>query len=136
MTAVTKRTENAVELELIETTDEASTRRRLPSIQLPPWLDTASPAMIWIGLVLTGIGFGLIFYTWAQVAGETQVYLQLPYFASAGLPGLALIVVGMTVINVSAKRRDAVERGRQIDQLVSILEEVQGALTERGSRRR
>ena len=135
MTAVQTRSEEIGDVQELE--DTAAPRRgRLRSVQLPAWLNPTSPAVIWIGLALAGIGFVLIGIAWAQVAGETQVYLQLPYLASAGLTGLGLIMVGMTVINIAAKRRDAVERERQIDQLVSILEEVQTVLTERGGRKR
>jgi hypothetical protein len=111
-------------------------RRRLRSPQLPTWLDLSHPGAIWLGLVVVGLGFVLVGVAWAQVAGETQVYLQLPYLVSAGLSGLGLIMVGLTVINVATKRRDALERERQIDQLVNILEEVRTVLGEQGTRRR
>ena len=130
MTAVQTKSQEIDVLDVLEPSVTAEGGRRRPSLRLPTWLNPASPAVIWIGLGLAGIGFVLIGIAWAQVAGETQVYLQLPYLASAGLTGLGLIMVGMTVINVAAKRRDAAERQRQIDQLVSILEEVQTALGE------
>ena len=130
MTAVQTKSDELEELDVLEPAI-AGQRRRRPSLSLPTWLNAASPAVVWIGLGVAGIGFVLIGIAWAQVAGETQVYLQLPYLASAGLTGLGLIMVGMTLINVAAKRRDAAERERQIDQLVSILEEVQTALGER-----
>lgn len=138
MTAVQTKSEEIAELETLEPSIGGEERRQRPTLRLPTWLNVTSPAVIWIGLGLAGIGFVLIGIAWAQVAGETQVYLQLPYLASAGLTGLGLIMVGMTVINVAAKRRDAAERERQIDQLVSILEEVQSALGESrsGGRRR
>ena len=131
MTAVQTKSDEVEELDVLEPSIAGERRRRRPSLSLPTWLNPASPAVIWMGLGLAGIGFVLIGIAWAQVAGETQVYLQLPYLASAGLTGLGLIMVGMTLINVAAKRRDAAERERQIDQLVSILEEVQTALGER-----
>src|SRR5205823_1178201 len=113
-------------------------RSRLPrlSVSLPRWLRGESPVVTWIGLGVAAIGFVLIGVAWSQVAGETQVYLQLPYLVSAGLTGLGLVMVGLTVINVSAKRRDAAERARQTDQLVSIFTEVKRALDERPTRRR
>ena len=99
-------------------------------LQLPAWVDLTNPAAVWIGMVVAGLGFVLLGVAWAQVAGETQVYLQLPYLVSAGMTGLGLIMVGLTLINVSTKRRDALERERQMDQLVNILEEVKGVLAE------
>jgi len=137
MTAVQDRTaepdiDDAIDL----TGTDARARRLSPRLSLPRWLGSDSAAPIWIGLVVCAAGFVLILYAWGQVAGEVQVYLQLPYIVSAGLPGLALIMVGLTIVNIAAKRRDAAERARQIDQLVSILEEVRGALPGRGTRRR
>jgi hypothetical protein len=73
---------------------------------------------------------------WGQVAGETQVYLQVPYLVSAGLTGLALVMVGLTIINVAAKQRDAVDRDRQIDQLISILGELKATFDDSGKARR
>lgn len=105
-------------------------------LQVPAWVDLTNPATVWIGMVIAGIGFVLLGVAWSQVAGETEVYLQLPYLVSAGMTGLGLIMVGLTLINVSAKRRDALERERQMDQLVNILEEVKGVLGERGNRRK
>ncbi len=134
MTAARTTTEEPVALELIDTPEPR--RRRRPSLSLPTWLAGDSAAPVWIGIGVAAIGFALIAVAWSQVAGETQVYLQVPYLVSAGLTGLGLIMVGVTIVNVSAKRRDAVERGRQMDQLVSILDEIKAALSERGGRRR
>jgi hypothetical protein len=109
----------------------ASERRR-PRLRVraPGWLHPDGPALVWLGLGAAAAGFVLIAIAWGQVAGETQVYLQLPYLVSGGLSGLGLIMVGVTVVNVAAKRRDARARQRQIDQLVSILEEVKAVLTD------
>ena len=97
---------------------------------------STSASIVWLGLALAGAGFVLIGVAWAQVAGETQVNLQLPYLASAGLFGIALIMVGLTVVNLSAKRRDAADRARQMDQLVAILEEVKTSIEPRKTGRR
>ena len=133
MTAARASNDEPVPLELVEPTTR---RRRVPRVELPSWLRAESPALTWIGLLVAAAGFILIGIAWSQVAGETQVYLQLPYLVSAGLSGLGLVMVGVTIVNISAKRRDAVERARQTDQLVSILEEVKAALGDRGTRRR
>src|SRR5689334_22617656 len=114
MTAARASDKEPVEFELVE--DAELRRRRRPHISWPEWLRAESPAVTWIGLVVAAVGFVLIGIAWSQVAGETQVYLQLPYLVSAGLTGLGLIMVGLTVVNVSAKRRDAAERARQTEQ--------------------
>ena len=120
--------------EPIEPDDGGSRRRR--RVSAPQWLRFTGPGAIWAGIVVAAVGFALIGVAWGQVAGETQVYLQVPYLVSAGLTGLGLIMVGVTIVNVAAKRRDALERERQMDRLVSILDEVRSAVGERGGRRR
>ena len=116
------------------TAEPAPARRRLPV-----WLRGDSPAVVFIGIAISAVGFVLLLVAWGQVAGETQVYLQLPYLVSAGFTGLGLIMVGLTVVNVSAKRRDAADRDRQMDQLVSIMDELKSVIGDppsRGGRRK
>lgn len=91
------------------------------------WLRTDSPTFVWLGVVVVGVGFALIALAWAQVAGETDVYRQLPYLVSAGMTGLGLIMVGVTLINVSVKRRDGAARERQMEQLTRVLEEIKAS---------
>ena len=111
-------------------------RRRIGSrFRLPAWVRSESPAVTFIGVGVAVVGFVLILIAWGQVAGETQVYLQVPYLVSAGLTGLALVMVGLTIVNVAAKQRDAADRDRQMDQLVSILGELKAALGERSTGR-
>jgi hypothetical protein len=102
--------------------------------RLPTWLRADSPALTYIGVGVALLGFLLILLAWGQVAGETQVYLQVPYLVSAGFTGVGLVMVGLTVVNVAAKQRDAADRDRQMDQLVSILDELKNALREGGRR--
>lgn len=111
-------------------------RRRRLNLRVPTWLKGNSPAPTFIGVGVAIFGFVLIMIAWGQVAGETQVYLQLPYLVSAGLTGLALVMVGLTIVNVAAKQRDAVDRDRQIDQLISILGELKATMDESGKGRR
>jgi len=109
---------------------------RASRVKVPAWLRPASPAVTYIGVGVAVFGFILILLAWGQVAGETQVYLQIPYLVSAGLTGVGLVMVGLTIVNVAAKQRDAADRDRQMDQLVSILQELQTTLVETRSRRR
>ena len=83
---------------------------------------------------MTVVGFVLIAIAWRQVAAETNVALQLPYLVSGGLAGLALVMVGVTVINVAAKRRDAVLREQQTALLADAIHELSAALDPDGRR--
>jgi hypothetical protein len=85
------------------------------------WLAPDSPAPVYAGVALVAIGAALIGYTWVQVARLTSVPLQLPYLASSGLTGLGLVIVGALVLSIAAKRRDAAERSRQLEELALIL---------------
>jgi uncharacterized membrane protein len=107
--------------------DGPAAKRRL---SLPTWLKAGAPALTFIGVAIAVVGFVLILVAWGQVAGETQVYLQVPYLVSAGLTGLGLVMVGLTIVNVAAKQRDALDRDRQMDQLVSILGELKSTMTD------
>ena len=127
--------EQSAEEALAPATDEgdggAGRRPRLPS-----WTRGGSPVLTYIGIGVAVVGFLLILLAWGQVAGETQVYLQVPYLVSAGLTGVGLVMVGLTIVNVAAKQRDAADRDRQIDQLVSILDELKSALGDQENSRR
>jgi hypothetical protein len=76
----------------------------------------------YFGVALTVVGLGLILLAWGLVAGKTQVSQQIPPMVSAGLSGLVLILIGVTVVNVAAKQRDRFERQRQMAHLMSLLE--------------
>jgi cytochrome c biogenesis protein CcdA len=90
----------------------------------------------YVGVGLIALGFSLIAYTWGRVAGTLSVALQLPYVISGGLTGLALVVVGATVISVATKRRDAALRARQLDELAQVLGQIASAATAAGARPR
>lgn len=114
----------------VESVEPPVAQRRATSI-LPPQLQAGAPSWIWLGVLIVAMGFVLIAVGWGQVAAETQVYLQLPYVVSAGMVGLGLILVGLTVLNLASRQRDGLERDRQIDQLVGIIEELKETMAER-----
>ena len=93
-------------------------------------------AGVWIGLFLIAGGFGLIAYTWGEVAGLLDVALQLPFLVSGGLTALGLILLGLLVVNIAVKRKDALERQRQLDEvreaLVRLREAVEGDVEDEG----
>lgn len=102
------------------------------------FLRADSNALLWIGIAITGVGFILIAYTWGKVAGLTAVALQLPYLASGGLTAIALVILGIGMVNMAVKRRDAAERDRQVEQLAETMAELRRSLEglETRSRRR
>jgi TctA family transporter len=90
-----------------------------------------SPVPTYFGIGISAIGFVLIAIAWGQVAGETRVAFQLPYLVSGGITGLALVMVGMTIISVAARRRDAALREQQTGLLADALRELAISLEER-----
>ena len=107
-------------------TTRTSPLRRL--WRLLPTIDLSPSALTWIGLTVAAAGFAVIAFSWGKVAALLDVSLQLPYVVSGGLTGLALVMVGMTAVNVAARRQDAIERAEQIEQLQAVLRELRETL--------
>ena len=84
----------------------------------------------WLGVGVAAAGFILIVVGWGQVAAETRVALQLPYVVSAGFVGLSLVMLGLMLLNINSRHRDAIDRDRQTDHLVAIIEELKDVLRE------
>jgi hypothetical protein len=93
-----------------------------------PTLDPASPALTRIGLGVAALGFAVIAFSWGKVAALLDVSLQLPYVVSGGLTGLALVMVGMTAVNVAARRQDAADRARELEALQAVLRDLRETL--------
>ena len=94
-----------------------------------PGLPALSPLPTYLGVAITAIGFAAVIFAWSKVAGVSDnVALQLPYLVSGGLVGLGLVMVGVTVINVAAKRRDTQLRQQQTELLADALRELRNAI--------
>lgn len=94
-----------------------------------PSLPVLSPVPTYVGIAISALGFVLIAFAWGKVAGiADNVALQLPYLVSGGLTGLGMVMVGVTIVNVAAKRRDALERQQQTQLLADALTELRNAL--------
>jgi hypothetical protein len=93
-------------------------RRPLGALRAVPHIAT------YAGMALLVAGGALLVLTWVRVAALTNVGLQMPYVISAGVTGLALIAVGLTVINLSAKASDAALRRAQSGELRDLLAEL------------
>lgn len=82
----------------------------------------------WFGLVVAAVGFALIFFSWSKVAGLVNVAQQVPYVVSGGFTGLALVIVGVTIVDVSVRRQDAHERRQQLRQISRTLADLRTLL--------
>jgi hypothetical protein len=63
-----------------------------------------------LGWIVTAIGAALLVVGWYGVSGESVVAKQVPYLASATVPGAALLVAGLLI----AARHHPGERDRQL----------------------
>jgi hypothetical protein len=90
--------------------------------------DPASTVPVYLGVVAALVGFVLLVIGWSDVAGTLEVGRQLPYLMSAGLPGIALVMAGLVLVNLSVRRQDAAERGRQMAALTEALGDLQRTL--------
>lgn len=102
----------------------ARLRRPVAALRGVPHLGT------WAGVALAAVGLVLVAIAWGRTAGLTNVGLQVPYVVSAGFTGLGLVVVGMTLVSISAKHADAAERTRQLRELRDVLVELRAAVEE------
>jgi hypothetical protein len=104
-------------------TDETTIAPTPPSSRVGS--GAASPALwLYLGIALDVLGFALIAVAWATVAGKDAAVDQVPALVAGGIGGLALVVVGMVVIDVQVARRDRLERDHQLRMLAALLDRV------------
>jgi hypothetical protein len=111
-------------------------RLRRRGLRAPVWLRGRASSWIWIGVAIAAAGFVLLAIAWGQVAGETEVYLQIPYLVSAAFVGVGVIMVGVTALVVATKEQDTAAHRREVDELLGAIDELRRSLTEtrRGAR--
>jgi hypothetical protein len=83
---------------------------------------------VWVGLFIAAAGFGLIAFTWSKVAALVNVALQLPYMLSGGFVGLGLVMLGLLVVNLAVKRKEAFDRHRQLEEVREALVRLREAI--------
>lgn len=88
------------------------------------------PTLTYVGIAVVAVGFATIMYTWGKVAALTVVPLQMPYLVSGGLVGIGLVLTGLTLVNINAKRQDASARERQLGQVREVLTEIKALLAD------
>lgn len=70
-----------------------------------------------VATAMVTIGFGLMFVAWNGAAGLDYVQGQLPFLLSGSLPGLALVLTGLTLALVHEIRTSAAEMREHLQQL-------------------
>ncbi len=81
------------------------------------------PAII-AGVIVLVLGGVLVTLGWDGAASLDYVQGQFPYLLSASLPGLGLIIIGMSVLVLAVVRRDATEREAQLERLTASINEL------------
>lgn len=81
---------------------------------------------LWIGIGLAVAGLGLLWVGWYLAAGETMVAAQLPYLASASLPGTALLAAGAVVVSGEFAGREDRPGWEMVASLYDLLTEPAG----------
>jgi hypothetical protein len=89
-----------------------------------------SPALVYAGVALAAIGFGLIGFSWAQTSSRDSVAFQVPYMLSGGFSGLGCIMLGATAVLVQVRRYESAVRRQQLERVISLLAAVSGAEVE------
>ena len=92
------------------------------------WQVLSAGVGVWVGLLITAAGFGLIAFTWSKVAALVNVALQLPYMLSGGFVGLGLVMLGLLVVNLAIKRKEAFDRHRQLEEVREALVRLREAI--------
>jgi hypothetical protein len=111
--------------------DAVATEKGTSAARPAGMLDPSSPLPVYVGVAVIALGAALVGYTWLRVSGLLSVPLQLPYVASSGFTGLGLVIVGALVTSLAAKRRDADERRRQLEEVALVLAALSTALDSR-----
>ena len=78
----------------------------------------------WAGVLVTLAGVALLIVAWDKTSTTLEVGRQIPWLISAGFTGVCLVVLGLTVINLTAKHADGAERRRQLSELRALIAEL------------
>jgi len=105
-------------------------RLRRRGLRAPAWLRGGNAAWIWIGLAVAATGFVLLAIAWGQVAGETEVYLQVPYLVSAAFVGVGVLLIGLTALVIATKEQEAAAHRHEVDELLAAIDELRQSLLE------
>ncbi|MGH3520766.1 MAG: hypothetical protein ACRDQ7_26000 [Haloechinothrix sp.] len=70
-----------------------------------------------LGVLLCLVGFVVMFLGWNGAASQPFIHAQFPYLISGGMVGLAVVIVGASMIIVQNQRQDRAKLEAAIDRL-------------------
>jgi hypothetical protein len=85
-----------------------------------------------LGLGYCVAGLFLIFLGWNGAASYDREPAQIPYLVSGGIGGLALVIIGASLLIVQSQREDRAALQASIEELRDVVERVSGAAAETG----
>jgi hypothetical protein len=86
-----------------------------------------------LGLLFCIAGLAVIWAGWNGAASYNDIRKQFPYLISGGLGGLALVVIGASLMVIQSQRADRVQLEANLVELRNILERMGGAPTTNGA---
>jgi hypothetical protein len=75
-----------------------------------------------LGVLLALLGFLVLFFGWNGAASKDYVPAQFPYLISGGAVGVAIVVLGATLILVQNQRADLARLEAVLERMASTLE--------------
>jgi hypothetical protein len=86
-----------------------------------------------LGILFCLAGFVLIWTGWNGAASYNDIRQQFPYLLSGGLPGLALVIIGVGLMVLQSARADRVQLEANLVELRKILDRMTGTASGNGS---
>jgi hypothetical protein len=86
-----------------------------------------------LGLLFCVAGLGVIWAGWNGAASYNDIRKQFPYLISGGLGGLALVVIGASLMIIQSQRADRVQIENNLVELRNILDRMSGVSTTNGA---
>jgi len=80
-----------------------------------------------LGVLLCLLGFAVIFFGWNGAASKNVAMAQFPYLISGGIAGLAIVVIGASMLIVQNAREDRARIEALLERLATVVEAGGGA---------
>ena len=87
---------------------------------------TWAKSSLYLSVALIAVGFLMIYLAWNGAAEKDFIQGQFPYLLSGGLPGLGLILCGLTLVVTQSFRRDVLSLQDRVDELLAQLQSSAG----------